>query len=98
MDDYLYTLCGNCHHFVEEDDLGWIHLTEDEWPWLDHDAIPSRNSQTLSEWKKKRPDLFYEHDDGHIGPNSAHSHVDGYDWFTLWSDVYYGRGCGLCEV
>ena len=50
----------------------YIHL-EDEDHDFDHDAEPGE-SHSLDEWKKLRPDLFFEHKDGRIGPNSDYHH------------------------
>jgi hypothetical protein len=50
----------------------YVHL-EDEDHGFDHDAEPGE-SHPLEEWKKLRPDLFFGHKDGRIGPNSDCHH------------------------
>ena len=73
-----YNLCKHCDHFVEENGptkphFGSYHLhLEDGEQEFDHDAEPSDQAHTLDEWQELRPDLFHEHEDGKIGPNSSH--------------------------
>ena len=70
-----YTLCKYCDHFVEANEPpdgdadGFLHL-EDGRQEFDHAAEPSAQVHTLARWRKLRPDLFQEHKDGGIGPNS----------------------------
>lgn len=74
-----YTLCKHCDHFVDLEDGSlygqekdfWVHL-DNGYKEHDHDAEPSSQSMVLSEWEEARPDLFVEHPDGNIGPNSKH--------------------------
>ena len=82
-----YTLCKHCDHFVEEnpahvsgkDDYAtFLHLEDGEQEF-DHDAAPSDQVMTGAEWKKKRPDLFFDYPDGKIGPNSIHHNRRGKD-------------------
>lgn len=82
----LYELCRDCDHFVEPNDVSgpgimeYIHLAdcEDDNPASnpdgDHDGEPSGMTGSLWTWKRRRPDLFIDHGDGHIGPNST-AHV-----------------------
>jgi hypothetical protein len=44
----------------------YVHLEDGEQEF-DHDAEPG---ETRDDWEKVRPDLFVEHADGKIGPNS----------------------------
>jgi hypothetical protein len=74
----VYTLCKYCDHFVDENDAGsiadgcvpFLHLEDGEQEF-DHAAQP-QGQAPLAEWMRRRPDLFHEHPDGKIGPNSAH--------------------------
>lgn len=71
MDNQTYTLCQHCDHFVDENDgsaSGYLHLEDGEQEF-DHDAEPGE-TKTKQEWKKARPDLYQQHSDGKIGPNS----------------------------
>jgi len=81
----MYVLCKHCDHFVDEnydsneetpDIADYIHLEDGEQEF-DHDATPSDQSHPLDEWKRLRPDLFKEHEDGAIGPNSKHHNQRG---------------------
>lgn len=49
----------------------YIHLENGEQEF-DHNAEPCTVSQSLDEWKVLRPDLFKEHPDAAIGPNSIY--------------------------
>jgi rubrerythrin len=62
-----YRLCKHCDHFADEEG----HLEDGEQEF-DHDPEPDGPALTLDEWKAKRPDLFVNHPDGKIGPNSIH--------------------------
>jgi|WetSurMetagenome_2_1015567.scaffolds.fasta_scaffold03898_27 hypothetical protein len=82
MDDYVFTLCEKCDHFVEpneEEDIEkwdcaeYIHLDDGEKDH-DHDAQPSQYRALLTAWRLSRPDLFLPHSDGKIGPNSRYHH------------------------
>jgi len=74
-----YELCAYCDHFIEENsdytpESGYcthLHLENGEQEF-DHDATPSGEIHTDDEWGKLRPDLFIEHPDGAVGPNSIH--------------------------
>ena len=55
----------------EEGLARFIHLEDGEQEF-DHDAVPGGELATLSKWKLGRPELFIEHPDGKIGPNSIH--------------------------
>lgn len=87
-DDWDYsmnTLCKHCEHFVEPNDPKYVaemaaaglpictflHL-EDGDQEFDHDAEPSDQTKPGDVWWVDRPDLFREHADGNIGPNSIH--------------------------
>lgn len=78
MDNHVYAICRHCHHFVDPADADaieggpapFVHLEDGEQEF-DHDAEPAGQA-TLSEWKRRRPDLFHEYPDGKIGPNSSH--------------------------
>ena len=73
----LFTKCGRCDHFIEDntitvnghDVVGYVHLDDGDKEHT-HDAGPGL-THTLPEWKMLRPDLFEEHEDGKIGPSSA---------------------------
>jgi len=73
----IYTLCKHCDHFVDPNDCDepgvarYVHLEDGEQEF-DHDAEPSNLFHVLDDWKRLRPDLFQEHPDGKIGPNSSH--------------------------
>ena len=82
-----YTLCKHCDHFVDPNEPldtappgtdQFIHLEDGEQEF-DHRAEPSDQTHTLDEWKRLRPDLFQEHPDGKIGPNSKHHSRRGKD-------------------
>ena len=83
-----YTLCRHCDHFVDKnDDWSWngednaryVHLENGEQDF-DHDAEPNHDStQTLAQWRELAPELFIEHADGAIGPNSIHHSRRGKD-------------------
>lgn len=60
-----YYKCVKCDHFVD----GGTHLDDGEKDHT-HQAIAGIPGKTLRQWKKDRPDLFREHPDGKIGPNS----------------------------
>ena len=82
FDDVEYMLCEHCDHFVDCEGDGFIHLEDGEQEF-DHNPEPSGKCYTGAEWKKLRPDLFVEHLDGAIGPNSLyHSRrgkIDSYE-------------------
>lgn len=77
-----YQLCRDCDHFVEPNDAegdglaAYVHLCDAEAdnpasdPDGHHEAVPSGLTGTLAFWRSSRPDLFVDHGDGHIGPNS----------------------------
>ncbi len=77
MNSIIYTLCKHCDHFVEPNEehethpeyAAFYHLEDGEQEF-DHDAEPGE-SHTIDEWNELRPDLFQEHPDGKIGPNSV---------------------------
>lgn len=75
MLNQIYTICDKCDHFVDKDEEGFIHLEDGEQEF-DHDAVP-KESATLQEWQNNRPDLFLEHPDGKIGPNSLYHSRNG---------------------
>jgi hypothetical protein len=74
-------LCKHCDFFVEVNpflDLNpkgyavWVHATDgnmDETVADTHNAEPDTEYVSL-DWSEDRADLFIEHADGHIGPNS----------------------------
>lgn len=71
-----YVQCKHCDHFIEENEANgvpglapYIHNDDGEQEY-DHDAEPGER-KTMTQWQKDRPDLFKEHPDGAIGPNSA---------------------------
>ncbi len=66
-----YEQCALCDHFIEPDaeDCLFRHLDDGEQTY-DHDAEPSGEAHTFSQWMDQRPDLFVLHSDGRIGPNS----------------------------
>ena len=77
-DNIPYEMCKLCDHFIEDNSgdttpgvAKHLHLEDGEQEF-DHDATPSGQAHTLSEWEGLRPDLFKEHPDGKIGPNSVH--------------------------
>ncbi len=75
--NWQYEICAKCDHFIEDDDddLGHavvIHLDDGEQPTPDHDATNSGLKMPLASWKITRPDLFWTHRDGKIGPNSRY--------------------------
>lgn len=86
-----YQLCKHCDHFVVENDAApttleligdgvaaFVHLTDDDHPWIaNHDAEPRGPGKPLFKWRSERPDLFFHHPDGHIGPNSVLHHHTG---------------------
>lgn len=94
MDNIPYTLCKHCDHFVDENyplEEGlakFIHLEDGEQEF-DHDAEPGE-TKLGEEWKHERPDLFIEHLDGAIGPNSFFHSRRGKD-DGLW---YYADKAG----
>ena len=67
-------LCQHCDHFVEENigiepgQAPFMHLDNGGQEY-DHDATPGEHHR-MKEWRELRPDLFIEHADGEIGPNS----------------------------
>jgi len=64
----------------------YIHL-EDGKQEFDHDATPGE-THTGDEWAKLRPDMFKEHLDGAVGPNSIyHSRRDKVDKTKLFQAV-----------
>ena len=78
MPDYIYTLCEQCDHFIEPNEIEdiadygvaeYAHLDDGEKEH-DHNASRSRWTNTLTGWRTSRTDLFLAHPDGKIGPNS----------------------------
>ena len=49
----------------------YVHLEDGEQDF-DHDPEPSDQVMTQAEWRVARPDLFKQHPDGKVGPNSIH--------------------------
>ncbi|MBM4398409.1 MAG: hypothetical protein FJ087_22305 [Deltaproteobacteria bacterium] len=78
-----YEICADCDAFIEpnEDARRDRHLAacvhvDDGDPEYDHDATPSGDIRSLGTWRIERPDLFGEHGDGRVGPNSQyHVHL-----------------------
>lgn len=80
----LYTQCLHCDHFVDTndchrpgDDLAHFEHLEDGEQEFTHDALPGPASHSLADWQRLRPDLFTEHPDGAIGPNSSYHNQRG---------------------
>ncbi len=115
MDNIPYTLCQHCDHFVDPNDCledyppaeqanmaKFVHLEDGEQEF-DHDAAPGE-TKTGAEWKQCRPDLFKEHPDKAIGPNSFfHSRrgkLDGL-WYVSKLDkdatTLYRKRLGVAE-
>ena len=49
----------------------YIHFDDGEQEY-DHDAKPSGEVHGSIDWQRLRPDLFVEHPDGKVGPNSEY--------------------------
>lgn len=108
MDNIPYTLCKHCDHFVDPNDCledfpadeqahiaKFIHLEDGEQEF-DHDAEPGE-TKLGHEWQRDRPDLFQEHPDGAIGPNSFFHSRRGKDDGLWYEDEIYRRRIGVCE-
>lgn len=94
-----YEKCRHCWHFIEAnvvqadayfDIAAYVHLDNGSKEH-DHDAEPSGDIRTLDEWKRDYPELFYQHKDGEIGPNSVHFNADH---VTAWTAA--DEGCDTC--
>ena len=83
MSEPMYDVCAqpDCWHFVEVNSAAqswpaeagpvaeYVHLDDGEKEH-DHDAVPSGRPAALEVWRARYAELFVEHSDGKIGPNS----------------------------
>lgn len=89
-DETLYQLCKHCDHFGEEDGITPGHFCDECHHVADdfHAFEPREDNEgkTIEQWQKERPDLFFEHEDGLIGPNSQF-HVTQLEVKPEWEGI-----------
>ena len=94
--NHVFDLCKHCDHFIDQNYCDgeevpegvceFIHCCDEEHhnPDDHHNAEPRGTPKTLEQWKLERPDLFVEHEDGLIGPNSEyHKSPETPEWFAV---------------
>lgn len=84
----IYDLCKECDHFIERGFTSeWEHIFDGSHHDPDARCAPRPRGtpKTLVEWQKERPDLFVEHVDGLIGPNSRY-HVTQLPVLPAWHE------------